>query len=44
MERRSVLDVGLCADSLDRACTLPGLHAGCIKRAVQLDNAIIAAV
>ena len=44
MERRSVLDVGLCADSLDRACTLPGLHAGCIKRAVQLDNAVIAAV
>ena len=44
MERRSVLDVGLCADSLDRACTLPGLHAGYIKRAVQLDNAIIAAV
>ena len=44
MELRSVLDVGLCADSLDRACTLPGLHAGCIKRAVQLDNAVIAAV
>ena len=44
MERRSVLDVCLCADSLDRACTLPGLHAGCIKRAVQLDNAVIAAV
>ena len=44
MERRSVLDVGLCADSLDRACTLPGLHAGYIKRAVQLDNAVIAAV
>ena len=44
MELRSVLDVGLCADSLDRACTLPGLHAGYIKRAVQLDNAVIAAV
>ena len=44
MERRSVLDVGLCADSLDRACTLPGLHAGCINRAAELDNAIIAAV
>ena len=44
MELRSVLDVSLCADSLDRACTLPGLHAGCIKRAVQLDNAVIAAV
>ena len=40
----AILDVGLCADSLDRACTLPGLHAGCIKRAVQLDNAVIAAV
>ena len=44
MERRSVLDVGLCADSLDRACTLPGLHAGCINRAAELDNAVIAAV
>ena len=40
----TILDMGLCADCLDRACTLPGLHAGCIKRAVQLDNAVIAAV
>ena len=44
MERRSVFDMGLCADCLDRACTLPGLHAGCINRAAELDNAVIAAV
>ena len=36
--------MGLCADCLDRACTLPGLHAGCINRAAELDNAVIAAV
>ena len=44
VERRSVFDMGLCADCLDRACTLPGLHAGCINRAAELDNAVIAAV
>ena len=40
----AILDMGLCADCLDRACTLPGLHAGCINRAAELDNAVIAAV
>ena len=40
----TILDMGLCADCLDRACTLPGLHAGCINRAAELDNAVIAAV
>ena len=44
VELCSVFDMGLCADCLDRACTLPGLHAGCINRAAELDNAVIAAV
>ena len=31
-------------NGLDLACTLPGLHAGCIKRAVDLDDAAFAAI
>ena len=43
-QRCPVFDVRFRTDGLDRACTLPGLHAGCINRAAELDNAVIAAV
>lgn len=41
---RPVLDMRLRADSLDGACTLPGLHAGCIERAVNGNDTSIAAI
>ena len=36
--------MGFCTDRFNAACTLPGFHAGCIDRAINLDNSRIAAI